>query len=93
MHLKVFFHSVNSSSWQNMERMFLPLGELPRGQYICVFPAGVTVCSEDTLEVGGQTYLVRKTEPMWLRTDSIYQWGLCVEKGSEDAWGMNGSNE
>ena len=79
--VQAFFWSVNSTSWQNMERLLLPLGEVPRGQYICVLPAGVTAAAEDTLEVNGRQYLLRKLEEMCLGTGPVYQWGLCVEKG------------
>lgn len=88
--IKVFFHSVNSSSWQNMERVFMPLGEVPRGQYLCVLPAGTAAEPEDTLTVDGRAYLLRKVEKMALFTGPLYCWALCVEKGSEDSWGLNG---
>jgi hypothetical protein len=86
--VKVFFHSVNSTSWQNMERMFSPLGEVPRGQYICVLPVEAAVSPEDTIVVGGRSYLMRSVEEMAMFTGALYRWGLCVEKGSEDTWGM-----
>lgn len=86
----VFFHSVNSSSWQNMERVFAPLGEVPRGQYICVLPADAAAAPEDTLVVSGREYLLRKVERMDLFTGPMYCWALCVEKGGEDSWACNG---
>lgn len=86
--IKVFFHSVNSNSWQNMERQFSPLGEVPRGQYICVLPAHVAAEPEDTLIVSGRRYLLRRIEEMAMFTGAVYHWALCVEKGSEDTWGM-----
>lgn len=79
--LRVLFHSVNSRSWQNMEREFFPLGEIPRGQYICVFPAEAEVAADDTLTVAEKTYRVRRVERMFLSDRCIYRWGLCVEKG------------
>lgn len=88
--VRAFFWSDNSTSWQNMERMFLPLGEVPRGQYVCVLPAEISAGVGDTLELEGRQYLVQKLETMYLWTGPVYQWGLCVEKGSEDTWGMNG---
>ena len=88
--VKVFFHSVNSASWQNMERVFFSLGEVPRGQYICVLPADVQVAPEDTLLMDGRAYLVRKVERMDLFSGPMYHWALCVEKGCEDTWGTNG---
>lgn len=87
---RVFFHSVNSRSWQNMEKVFLPLGEIPRGQYICVFPAGLAVAAGDTVTVGGRDYRVCRVEEMAMHTGTVYQWSLCMEKGGEDTWGSNG---
>jgi hypothetical protein len=63
-HTKVFFHSVNSRSWQNMERSFFPLGEIPRGQYICVFPTSVRVQAGDTVTLNSGVYQVRRVEEM-----------------------------
>lgn len=87
---KVFFHSVNSRSWQNMERCFFPLGEIPRGQYICVFPVSVKVKAGDTVWVGSGAYQVRRVEEMLTKHGPVYRWGLCVEKGGDDTWGAVG---
>lgn len=84
--VQVFFHSINSQSWQNMERVYFPLGEIPRGQYICVFPADAPVSRGDTVVVNSRSYLVSKLETMHIHTGPLYQWSLCVEKGSGEAW-------
>ena len=86
--LKVFFYSINSNSWQNMQRQFAPLGEVPRGQYICVLPADAMAEPEDTLIVADRAYLLRRIEDMAMFTGAVYRWALCVEKGSEDTWGL-----
>ena len=86
--MKVFFHSINSTSLQNMERMFCSLGEIPRGQYICVLPADAMAEPEDTLIVADRAYLLRRIEDMAMFTGAVYRWALCVEKGSEDTWGL-----
>ena len=88
--VKVFFHSVNSRSWQNMERMFFPLGEIHRGQYICVLPIGAVAAAGDTVTVKGTNYKLRRVEEMFLKGESVYRWGLCVEKGGDDNWGARG---
>lgn len=90
MAVQVFFHSVNSTAWQNMERVFSPLGEVPRGQYICVLPADIAAEPEDMLTVNGRSYLLRSVEEMAVFTGPLYKWALCVEKGGEDNWGLNG---
>ena len=87
MTLKVLFHSINSFSWQNMERMFSPLGEVPRGQYICVLPVKIQLEAGHSVLVNGREYLVRKVELMSLFSGPVYYWALCVEKGCEDTWG------
>lgn len=88
--VKLFFWSTNSVGWQNMDRMFRPLGEIPRGQYALILPADVAADAGDTVEVADRQYILRRVEKMCLRSGAVYQWGLCVEKGSEDTWGMNG---
>ena len=88
--IKVFFHSVNSRSWQNMERMFFPLGEIHRGQYICVLPIAAAAAAGDTVQVCGKSYKLRRVEEMFLKGESVYRWGLCVEKGGDDNWGARG---
>ena len=87
--VKVFFSSINSTSWQNMQRVFSPLGEVPQGQYICVLPADIHAAAEDTLRIGDRVFLLRRIEPMDVLGETVYSWCLCVEKGDEDRWGMN----
>lgn len=80
--VKVFFRCVKSDAWQNVERMFSPLGEIPRGRYICLLPEDVAVEPEATLTVLGKQYLLRRVEKMAVFTEVVGQWCLCVEKGS-----------
>ena len=89
--IKVFFHSINTSIWQNVDRQFCHLGEVPRGRYLCVMPYDAEAAVEDTLEVHGKQYLLRRVEQMCSFTGPVYCWGMCVEKGSEDQWGLSGS--
>lgn len=81
---KVFFRCVKSDAWQNVERMFNTLGEIPRGRYICLLPENVAVAPEDTLTVLGKQYLLRRVEKVTVFTEVMGQWCLCVEKGSLD---------
>lgn len=82
--VKVFFRSVNSDAWQNVERMFSSLGEVPRGRYVCLMSAGVRVAAEDALTLGGKSYQLRRVEPIIVADQLMGQWCLCVEKGGED---------
>lgn len=86
--VKVFFESVNSKSWQNMQSRYHALGQLPRGQYICRFPKGTAVQAGDTLRVSGTAYLVCRVEDMTGLGGMGYRWALCTKKGSGDAWGQ-----
>lgn len=80
------FFSVNSRSWQNMERAFVALGEIPRGQYICILPADVSVEAGNTVDREGTTYEIRRAEAVHAGADAVYRWCLCVERGGEDQW-------
>ncbi len=80
--VKVFFQSVNSKSWQNMESAVHPLGYLPRGQYVCMLPAGTAVEAGHTLTVEGTNYVVCRVEDMPVSPQPVYRWALCTGKGS-----------
>ena len=82
-----FLQAVNSASWQSMESEATLLGEISRGQYTYIGPAGIRVKEGDTLVLGERSYLLRRVEPYRYRNQEIYLWGLCVEKGVNDTWG------
>ncbi len=83
---RAFLQPVTSKSWQNMERVFGPLGEIPRGQYLYLGPAAQDVSQADCLRCGGTDYLVRRAEPILVGDEALYLWGLCVRKGADDPW-------
>ena len=85
--VRAFFRAVNSKSWQNMESVVSLLGEISRGQYVYIGPAGAAVKEGDTLNLGTKSYLLRRVEPYYFKNQPIYLWGLCVEKGVNDTWG------
>lgn len=85
--IKGFFQPVRSKSWQSLVNAATPLGEIPRGQYVYIGPAGVEVAIGDELTVGGRGYLFRRVEPYYYGDETVYIWGLCVEKGVNDTWG------
>ncbi len=84
--VKGIFFSVNSQSWQNMDQSYSSLGEIPRGQYICVLPATASAAAGDTVNVGEKTYQFRRIEDMRFRDSVLYRWCLCVERGGDDPW-------
>ena len=82
-----FFQPVRSKSWQSLVNAATPLGEIPRGQYVYIGPAGTEVAIGDQLEVKGRSFLFRRVEPYYYGDETVYIWGLCVEKGVNDTWG------
>lgn len=84
--VKGFFFSVNSRSWQNMDQSYSSLGEIPRGQYICVLPATAIAAAGDTVQVGEKVFQFRRVEDMRFRNAVLYRWCLCVERGGDDPW-------
>ena len=83
-----FFRAVNSKSWQSMESEATLLGEITRGQYVYMGPVDAAVKEGDTLILGEKRYLFRRTELYYYGNQAVYQWGLCVEKGVNDSWGI-----
>ena len=83
-----FFRAVNSKSWQSMESEASLLGEITRGQYVYMGPVVGAVKEGDSLILGDRSYLFRRTELYYYGNQAVYQWGLCVEKGVNDIWGI-----
>lgn len=80
---RAFFQLVTSKSWQNMERMIPSIGEVPRGQFLYLGPTEVQLKAYDSIKIDGRTFLVRRADAIWYRSDRIFIWGLCVEGGGE----------
>jgi len=85
--LRGFLQETGSRNWQNMEKVFTPLGEIPRGQYLYLGPVEPTVEVGDVLLTGGRIFEVRRAELIRYGDTPVYRWGLCVEKGGSDTWG------
>ncbi len=83
-----FFRAVNSKSWQSMESEATLLGEISRGQYAYIGPVDAVVQEGDSAVLGEKTYLFRRVELYYFAGEPIYRWGLCVEKGVNDTWGI-----
>ena len=83
---KAFLHETGSRTWQNMEKVYTPLGEVPRGQYLYMGPVEPALQVGDVLRCGGKIYELRRAEATLYGDLPIYCWGLCVEKGGEDTW-------
>ena len=81
-----FFHHTASRDWHNMEKVFSPLGQIPRGQYALIAPATLGLKVGDVLEHNGKSYGLRRVETILFRDDALYAWGLCVERGATSQW-------
>ncbi len=81
-----FFQPVRSRSLQSVVSHATALGQLDRGQFIYIGPADVEAAQGDELTVGGQCYILRRTELYRCGDEPVYTWGLCMEKGGEAQW-------
>lgn len=84
--VKIFFQPSGSKSWQSMEPIVSPLGQIPGGQYLYIGPAEQRIEAGDEVSVGGGEYLVRRAEAYQDSSGPVYWWGLCVKKGGADTW-------
>ncbi len=81
-----FFQHTASKDWHNMEKVFSPLGQIPRGQYAVIAPARLGLQVGDVLMLGEKSYQLRRVETILFRDEPLYSWGLCVERGARTAW-------
>lgn len=81
-----FFHHTASKDWHNMEKVFSPLGQIPRGQYAIIAPVQLGLQVGDVLLCNGKSYGLRRVETILFRNTPIYCWGLCVERGATTNW-------
>lgn len=81
-----FFHHTASKDWHNMEKVFSPLGQIPRGQYAIIAPVQLGLKVGDVLYHNGKSYSLRRVETILFRDTAIYCWGLCVERGETKNW-------
>jgi hypothetical protein len=77
-----------SLGWQNMQPVYSPLGEIPRGQYLLMVPVEPLLEKGDILRREEKWYTVRRVERVWHRDQPIYCWCLCEERGKVDNWGL-----
>lgn len=76
---------------QNMSRITVTAaGAGGDGQYVYIGPVDPEAAAGDELEVRGKRYILRRAEQVTGTGGPAYVWGMCVEKGGEDAWGLNG---
>lgn len=85
--LRGFMEHTASLGWQNMQSVYSPLGEVPRGQYLLLLPVEPLLVKGDLLYREGIWYRVRRVEKVFYRDEAIYCWCLCEEGGKIDYWG------
>ena len=86
--LRIFFQPSMSKSWDSMDPIVTPLGQLPGGQYLYIGPAEQEIAQGDQVSVGGNDYILRRVEAYLGPDGPMYRWALCVRKGGEDKWGV-----
>lgn len=87
--LRIFFQPSMSKSWDSMNPIVTPLGQLPGGQYLYIGPAEQEVAQGDLIYVDGSGYVVRRAETYYYGNGPVYRWALCVRKGSDEKWNLN----
>ena len=83
-----FFHHTGSKDWHNMEKTYIELGQIPRGQYLVLAPVWVNLVMGDVIHCDDRRFTVRRVEAENFAQERIYSWALCVELGREDVWPM-----
>lgn len=84
--LRIFFQPSMSKSWDSMNPIVTPLGQLPGGQYLYIGPAEQPISQGDVVQVSAGSYVIRRAETYLDRNGPVYQWALCVRKGSDKRW-------
>ena len=82
-----FFQPVRSKSFQNMIHVERPVGMVQRGQYVYIGSVDEPIQEGNCLNVEGREYIVQRVEPYYYGSEAMYLWGLCAQKGGEEAWG------
>ena len=82
-----FMQHTGSLGWQNMQPVFSPLGEIPRGQYMLLVPVEPLLKRGDFIRRDDIWYVVRRSEKVWYQGKAIYCWCLCEEGGTLNQWG------
>lgn len=66
------------------------LGNENARRYVYIGPLEPSPREQELLSAEGKQYRVRTVEQITGPGGPVYTWGMCVEKGGEDNWGMNG---
>ena len=76
---------------ENLSKMIpSPLGWEEKGMFVYIGPVGAAMSEGDLLTCPEGEFLFRRCETVEGIGGPAYRWGICVRKGAEDRWGMNG---
>lgn len=79
--VRILFRAVRSTTWQNVQPVVTPLGQIPQGRCVCLIPPQTDAQEGDALTVWGKTYLLRRVQEVGAFREMLGRWCLCVEKG------------
>lgn len=68
------------------------LGTENTRRYVYIGPLEPRPAEQGILRIEGKEYRVRTVQEIWGANGPVYLWGMCVEKGGDDQWGMSGSS-
>lgn len=83
---RIFLQFSNSKSWDSMNPILTPIGQIPGGQYLYIGPADIKISAGDEVNVDGTAYIMRRCEVYQAQEGPIYRWALCALKGSGTKW-------
>lgn len=83
---RIFLQFSNSKSWDSMNPILTPIGQIPGGQYLYIGPVDVSISAGDRVWVNGTGYILRRCEVYQTHEGPIYNWALCSLRGGDSAW-------
>lgn len=88
--VRAFLQPVTGKGRDMVEIAMSPLGVESPGQRVYIGPVEPELAVGDELGLDGKVYLLRRIERIDGMNGPAYCWGMCVEKGDFDQWGMSG---
>lgn len=83
---RAFVQPVTEKGWQNMQKVIRTLGQVPKGQFVYIGPAGAALSEGQTVQAFGEAFLVRRYETVYLADKALYDWALLQRAGGADPW-------
>lgn len=83
---KIFLQFSNSKSWDSMNPIITPVGQIPGGQYLYIGPVDVEIAVDDEIWLEDGSFVVRRCEVYRTNEGPIYRWALCALRGGDSRW-------